>query len=255
MRNLFAMQGMTAVVTGAAGGLGRAMALALAASGCDVAAVDVQEAEETAALLRAEGVRARAYVCDIAERDQVFALAARVGEDFGRVDALINNAGVFQGGPAEEMDFAGDWRRVMRVNVDGTFSMCQAFGRAMLARGAGSIVNIASKSGVVPDTPNKQTAYNVSKAAIIMLTKSLAAEWSPRGVRVNCICPGNFCARPDVPALQPGHPLGEAWKRHIPLGRFGQPEELGGAAVYLCGPAAGYVTGEILLVDGGYTVV
>ena len=177
------------------------------------------------------GVRASAFRRDISHLDQVSALAETMLAEYGRVDMLVNNAGVFQDGPAEGVDFEGDWRRVMDTNVDGTFRMCQAFRRIMIRQGGGNIINMASKSGLFVDVPNKQTAYNTSKAAIIMLTKCLAVEWAPHHIRVNCICPGNLAAHPEKPAYQPGHPYGESWLRNTPMGRFGQPEELAGVAL------------------------
>lgn len=247
------LEGYVSVITGAAGGLGRAMALAFAEAGSHVVVADVkmQAAEETAELLRLKQVEATAIRCDITDRHQVETLAQAVLDQYGKVDVLINNAGVFQGGPAEDMDFSADWRRVMDTNVDGTFHMCQVFGKIMIARGSGSIINIASKSGITVDYPNKTAAYNTSKAAIIMLTRSLAVEWAPYNVRVNCICPGNFVAHPD----KPGHPYREAWLRGTPMGHFGQPEELGGVAIYLASRASSFTTGAVEVVDGGFTLI
>ncbi len=256
MTDLFSLKGKVSVVTGAAGGLGRAMALGLADAGSDVVIADVQSAgaEHTAALVRARGVRSSAYCCDISDRIQVETLARDVLQEYGQVDILVNNAGVFQDGAAEDIDWA-TWRRVMDTNVDGNFHMCQVFGRQMIARGGGSIVNIASKSGIMVDYPNKQAAYNVSKAAVIMLTKSLAVEWAPYNIRVNCICPGNFVAHPENPVLQPGHPYREAWMRNTPMGHFGQPDELVTALLYLASPASSFTTGAVEVVDGGFTII
>jgi NAD(P)-dependent dehydrogenase (short-subunit alcohol dehydrogenase family) len=253
----FSLRGQTSIVTGAAGGLGRALALGLAEAGSNVVVADVNltGATETAALLLDLGVRSSAHICDIADRTGVQTLASQVLREYGRVDVLLNNAGVFQDGPAEDMDYEQDWRRVMDTNVDGTFHMCQVFGRAMIAQGGGCIINIASKSGLTVDYPNKQAAYNTSKAAIIMLTRSLAVEWASRNVRVNCICPGNFVAHADNPVLQPGHPYREAWMRNTPAGRFGQPHELVTVALYLASPASSFTTGAVEVVDGGFTII
>ncbi len=257
MNDLFSLEGYTSIITGAAGGLGRAMALAFARAGSDVIVADIQlpGAEETAAMLRDLGVRSTAVRCDIADPGQVEALAAHVQSEYGRLDVLLNNAGVFQDGPAEDMDFERDWRRVMATNVDGTFRMCQTFGRRMIQQGGGNIINIASKSGLTVDFPNKQAAYNTAKAAVIMLTRSLAVEWAPYGIRVNCICPGNFVAHADNPVLQPGHPYREAWMRNTPMGRFGQPEELVGVAIYLASRASSFTTGAVEVVDGAFTAI
>jgi NAD(P)-dependent dehydrogenase (short-subunit alcohol dehydrogenase family) len=247
MTERFSLKGTISLITGAAGGLGRAMALAFAEAGSNVAVADIQlaGAEETAAMLRERHVRASAFRCDISDQEQVSALAEAILAEYGRIDVLVNNAGVFQDGPAEEMDFEGDWRRVMNTNVDGTFRMCQTFGRIMIRQGGGNIINIASKSGLLVDYPNRQTAYNTSKAAIIMLTRCLAVEWASHNIRVNCICPGNMVAHPDKPAYQPGHPYGETWLRNTPMARFGQPEELAGVALYLASAASSFTTGAV----------
>lgn len=257
MYRKFSLDGSVAIVTGAAGGLGRAMALALAEAGSDVIVADVKREglEESASMARGFGVKSSAVRCDITKPADIQTLADAALREYGKVDVLVNNAGVFQDGSAEDMDFLADWRRVMDTNVDGTFRMCQAFGRIMLKQGRGSIVNISSKSGITVDSPNKQAAYNTSKAAIIMLTKSLAVEWAARGVRVNCICPGNFVANPNIPCLQPGHPYREAWIKATPMGHFGMPEELGGVAVYLASEASSFTTGAVEVVDGGYTII
>ncbi len=253
----FSLEGYVSVITGAAGGLGRAMALAFAEAGSHVVVADINlsGAEQTAEMLRRKQVRASAIRCDIRDHQQVRNLADAVMREYGRVDVLINNAGVFQDGPAEEMDFVADWRRVMDTNVDGTFCMSQVFGKIMIRQGGGNIINIASKSGIMVDYPNKQAAYNTSKAAVIMLTKSLAVEWAPHNVRVNCICPGNFIANPSNPVLQPGHPYREAWLRNTPMGHFGLPEELGGVAIYLASRASSFTTGAVEVVDGGFTLI
>lgn len=253
----FSLEGYVSVITGAAGGLGRAMALAFAEAGSDIVVADTKQsgAIETTQMLRAKGVKATAVCCDICDHQQVRDLADRVLHEYGKVDVLVNNAGVFQDGPAEEIDFIADWRRVMDTNVDGTFYMSQVFGKIMIRQGEGNIINIASKSGIAVDYPNKQAAYNTSKAAIIMLTKSLAVEWAPYNVRVNCICPGNFVANPNNPVLQPGHPYREAWLRNTPMGHFGMPEELGGVAVYLASRASSFTTGAVEVVDGGFTLI
>ena len=257
MLELFSQENNVILITGAAGGLGRSMALAFAQAGGVMAIVDIQlaGAEETADMIHNQGGKARSYQCDISKQKDIEALRQAVYTELGQVDVLVNNAGVFQDGAAEDIDFIGDWRRVMDVNVDGTFLMCQIFGRDMISRKSGCIINIASKSGIMADYPNKQTAYNTAKAANIMLTKSLAVEWAPYGVRVNCICPGNFVARPDNPVFQPGHPYREAWIKNTPMGHFGKPEELSTVALYLASSYSSFTTGAVEVVDGGFTLI
>jgi len=255
--DIFSLKGYVSVITGAAGGLGRAMALALAEAGSHVVVSDVNlpGALSTAEMVREKHVESLALQCDISDPSDVSNLAEESVKHFGKVDVLVNNAGAFQDAAAEEMDFENEWRRVMRTNLDGTFLMSQAFGRIMIKQRKGSIVNIASKSGIMVDYPNKQAAYNTSKAGIIMLTKSLAVEWAPYNVRVNCICPGNFVANPGLPCLQPGHPYREAWLRNTPMGHFGMPDELCGVLIYLASPASSFTTGAAEVVDGGFTII
>ncbi|MGI6004144.1 MAG: SDR family NAD(P)-dependent oxidoreductase [Christensenellales bacterium] len=251
----FSQEGNVTVITGATAGLGRANAIAFAKAGSHVVVADLKAPQETAKRLRAEGVRATALELDIADIASIRKFKDAVYGEYGKVDTLVNNAGVFQVGATLDMDFEEDWRRVMRVNVDGTFRMCQEFGREMVAAKSGNIINIASKSGIMVDYPNPQVAYNVSKAAIIMMTKSLAIEWAPYGVRVNCVCPGNMAAHPQNPMIQKGHPYGDAWIRKIPRGTWGLPAELDTVMLYLASAASSFTTGAVEVVDGGYTLI
>lgn len=247
----FSLAGSVAVVTGAASGLGAAIAVGLAAAGADVALADVDAArlEEVEQQVVAAGRRSLAAAVDVRDAEAVAALERRVARELGPADVLVNSAGVTCRGRAEE--FADDdWERVLAVNLTGTFRCCRAFAAGMLARGSGSVVNVASIAGLV-GLPNT-VAYCASKGGVVALTRALAVEWGPRGVRVNAVAPGTF----DTPLTrgilerEPGF-RAEVESR-MPLGRIGLPEEVVGAVVFLAGPASSLVTGQVLAVDAGF---
>ncbi|MDB5077000.1 MAG: family oxidoreductase [Chloroflexi bacterium] len=252
----FSLQGKVAVVTGGARGLGLEMMGALAEAGAAVVAVDLladqarASAEEVG---KRHGVRAGAWPVDTTDETQVAATFAAIEREFGPIDILVAAAGIVENVAAEDTS-AASWRKIMDVNVNGVFFCAQAAGRSMIGRGSGSIILIASMSGMIVNRPQKQAAYNTSKAAVIMMAKSLAAEWAPRGVRVNALAPGYMrtALTDQVLAGQPG--LREAWEELTPMGRMGTPPELRGSVVYLASDASSYVTGHALVVDGGYTV-
>jgi NAD(P)-dependent dehydrogenase (short-subunit alcohol dehydrogenase family) len=252
----FSLAGRVAVVTGGARGLGLEMMRALARAGADVVALDVLDdlartaAEQTA---RDFGVRARSHRMDVTDAAEVDATIAAIDAEFGRIDVLVAAAGVANLAAAEDMSVAA-WRRVIDINLTGVFLCAQAVGRRMLDRRRGSIILIASMSGQIVNRPQKQVAYNVSKAGVIMLTKSLAAEWAPRHVRVNALAPGYFRTAMTDELLDANKPLRDEWESLIPAGRMGTPSELGGSVVYLASDASSYMTGHTLVVDGGYTV-
>lgn len=244
----FRLDGKTALVTGAAAGIGAAIASAFARKGARIAAVDLDEdgAAETAAALPTDG---RGFRCDVADPDSVRGTVDAVLEAFGRVDVLVNSAGVVQLAPAEELPVTG-WDATIDVNLKGTFLMCQAVGRSMLTSGGGAIVNMASQAGTV--ALDEHVAYCASKFGVIGVTKVLASEWGPRGVRVNTISPTVVLTELGRKAWD--GPRGDALKKLIPTGRFAYPDEIAAAAVYLASDAAGMVNGADLLVDGGYTI-
>jgi NAD(P)-dependent dehydrogenase (short-subunit alcohol dehydrogenase family) len=228
-----------AVVTGAAQGIGRRVAEVLAAEGYALALLDRQPV--TADL---------AWTGDVSSEADVTAFAAAVDERFGRVDVLVNNAGIAFITPLEDMSL-DDWRQVIEVNLTGPFLLCREFGRRMLAAGAGSIVNIASVAGLrgVAD----RAAYNASKHGLIGLTRTLAAEWGGRGVRVNAVCPGWVKTEMDV-ASQAEGAYGDAdITDHVPLGRFAAPDDIAQAVAFLADPAkSAFINGTALSVDGGW---
>ncbi|MBM3190794.1 MAG: glucose 1-dehydrogenase [Chloroflexi bacterium] len=245
----FSLEGRTALVTGAGQGIGRALALALAEAGADVAVADiaVPAVEETAQEIISRGQRALALQADISDGEAVRDMVACVLAEWGQLTIAVNNVGIRRWAPAEAFPLA-DWDAVMNTNLRGTFLCCQAEGREMLARGYGKIINIASMSATIVNHPQTQVAYNASKAAIVHMTRSLAAEWAPRGVRVNCISPG-YTRTPLVQRI-----ANPAWLADIPMGRLAETSDLQGAAVYLAAECSDYITGHNLIVDGGFTL-
>jgi NAD(P)-dependent dehydrogenase (short-subunit alcohol dehydrogenase family) len=244
------LTGKTAVVIGGTTGIGRALVEGLAAAGADVVA-SARRAEEvsaTAKAIKAAGRRTLELTCDVASKASLQTLHDRVVESFGKVDILINCAGRTKRTPTVEVseeEFLG----IIDTNLMGTLRACQVFGRSMMARKYGRIINIASLTSFV--ALQEVAAYGASKAAVAALTKSLAIEWAKHGVTVNAIAPGVFRTALNAKLLDES-PRGQELLMRTPAGRFGKVEELAGAAVYLASDAAAFVTGEILVVDGGF---
>jgi NAD(P)-dependent dehydrogenase (short-subunit alcohol dehydrogenase family) len=262
INELFDLTGKTAVVTGGGSGLGRDMALALARAGANLVVPDLNGAlaEESAAEIRSVGREAVALESDIANPDAVEHCFRTTRERFGGVDILINNAGIAVIGASEDATLA-DWQRVFDVNVTGMFHCCQLAGRLMLEQGHGKIVNIASIYGLVGTdarhyvhrTPitHQGVAYNASKGAVISMTRSLAVEWAPRGVSVNALAPGMMKTIKKRPNLEE-----RTWDNlaeRTPIRRYGSGADLRGAVVFLASPASDFITGHVLVVDGGWT--
>jgi NAD(P)-dependent dehydrogenase (short-subunit alcohol dehydrogenase family) len=248
----FDLTGRTAVVTGSTRGLGRAFARALAEAGANVVIVgrNAAGAAEVERELGALGVGTLVVLADMTVRADIERLLAESAERFGRIDVLVNNAGACIHKPALEVTDA-EWRDVMGVNLDGLWIASQVFGRHMIEAGGGVIVNVGSMSAAIVNRPQWQPAYNASKAAVHHLTRSLAAEWAPHGVRVNALAPG-YMHTDMTPLHEPR--FQRYWIEDTPQQRAGEPEELGGAIVFLASDASSFMTGSVLTVDGGYSV-
>jgi NAD(P)-dependent dehydrogenase (short-subunit alcohol dehydrogenase family) len=248
----FRLTGRVAVVTGASRGIGRALSVALAEAGSDVAVV-VRDTTAAASLLeelKGLGVRAAAFAADVTDSQAMDRVAHDIVAELGKVDVLVNNAGACIHRPA--LDVPDDeWRQVIDVNITGVWNGCQSFGRSMAANGGGSIVNIGSISAMIVNRPQWQPAYNASKAAVHQLTKSLAAEWAPLGVRVNALAPG-YIKTEMAPVDRPE--FRRYWIEDAPMQRYATPQELGPSLVYLASDASSFMTGSILVIDGGYTL-
>ena len=250
--DLFSLSGRTACVTGAGQGLGEGMAIALAEAGANVVLADLnaETAEAVAERIRALGRQALVVPTNVADPAQVQRLAAAATERFGQVDILVNNAGISRRTPSEEMSLQ-DWQAVIDVNLTGVMLCCQAFVKPMLQRGYGKIINTASMSAFIVNRDVPQAPYYASKAGVVMLTKALAAEWAPRHVNVNAIAPG-YILTEFTRALYEDPIRCRQINDRIPAGRWGSPEDLKGAVVFLASRASDYVHGHVLVVDGGW---
>jgi len=248
--SLFSLEGRVAVVTGGTSGIGRALSLGLADAGADViaSARRKEQVEKTADEIEARGRKTLRLSSDVSDRGTLETLLAAALERFGKVDILVNCAGIIKRAPTLDFPEAA-WSNILNTNLTGTLRACQVFGRHMLERGYGRIVNIASLNSFI--ALSEVAAYAASKAGVASLTRSLAVEWSKNGVTVNAVAPGVF--RTDLNAqLLDSTPRGQELLMRTPMGRFGKTEELIGATVYLASDAAAFVTGQVLVVDGGF---
>ena len=253
VHTLFDMSGKVVLVTGGSRGLGLEMAIGCGEAGAAVAITARREswlrtAEEE---IRTRGITCLALTCDVARPEEAQATVAVVVERLGRIDALVNNAGISWGAPADTMPVE-KWRDVLATNATGCFLMSQAAGREMIRAGGGSIINVASVSGLIGTAPEVLDAvgYAASKGAVISLTRDLAVKWARHGVRVNAVAPGFFETRMSEGVVKKaGHTI----EQLTPLGRIGRPDELKGVVLFLASAASSYVTGQVLAVDGGMT--
>ena len=246
----FSLKGKTALVTGSAQGLGKEIALALAKNGASLVLSDIQHPEATAQAVEETGAPWIAVQADITDEDQVRAMAERSASECGKVDILINNAGVSQLSYTATEDLSRtEWETIIGVNLTGTFLACKHVGKKMIAGGGGSIINIATTAGItgVPRAP----AYSASKAGVILLTKSLALEWARYHIRVNAVAP-HYMETPLTEGLRASEKVYAGLVKQIPMGRFGKPSEIAGAVLFLASQASTYTTGTVIVADGGY---
>jgi len=239
-----------AVVIGGTSGIGRAIAHGLAEAGADVVCSSRREEQVETAAVEIEKIGRKTVRCvsDVGDRKSLENLLSETSSSLGKVDILVNSAGITKRAPSLELDDE-DWTAILETNLNGTFRACKVFGKHMIENGYGRIVNIASLSTFVG--LYEVAAYSASKAAVASLTKSLAIEWAKHGVNVNAIAPGVFRTALNEKLLDET-PRGQEFLMRTPMGRFGRVEELAGAAVFLASEAASFVTGEVLVVDGGF---
>lgn len=247
-QSMFDLSGKVAVVTGANTGIGQGVALALAAAGADVAAVGRSSAHDTIAAIEALGRRRLHVLADLSSIEPIDRIVAEVEAGLGPVDILVNNAGIIR--RSDAVDFTeADWDQVVDTNLKSAFFLSQAFGRLMISRKGGKIINIASLLSFQGGM--RVASYTASKSGLAGLTKLLANEWASKGVNVNAIAPGYFVTN-NTEALRQDEGRSREILSRIPAGRWGRPDDLGGAAVFLASPASDYVHGTILPVDGGW---
>ena len=239
-----------AIVTGASRGIGRRVSLALGARGYRIAANDIEALEGTLQELRSTGAEALSVPGDVSDEATVHAMVGAVMDEFGRIDVLVNNAGISAIVPAEETTLEV-WNRTLAVNLTGPFLMCREFGKVMLEEGSGSIVNVSSVAGLLGISD--RAAYNASKHGLIGLSRTLAAEWGGRGVRVNAVCPGWVKTEMDEEDQGAGGYTDADIEGRVPMARFATPEDIARAVAFLADPEqSGFVNGHTLSVDGGW---
>jgi NAD(P)-dependent dehydrogenase (short-subunit alcohol dehydrogenase family) len=244
----FNLSNQIAIVTGGGQGIGFEIAQAMRASGAYlvIAEANASSGEQAAHTLEGDFIQT-----DVTNSSSVKSMVQEVIKKYGKIDCIVNNAGICRNTPSEDVS-DDEWRLVMSVDLDGVFYCCREVGKHMLTRGAGSIVNIGSMSGIISNRPQPQSAYNAAKAGVIHLTKSLAGEWAARGVRVNSISPG-YIGTPMTKLGLETPEWRETWLSSTPMERLGEPFEVAAVAVFLASPASSFMTGSNVVVDGGYT--
>jgi NAD(P)-dependent dehydrogenase (short-subunit alcohol dehydrogenase family) len=250
----FNLKGRVGVITGAAQGIGLACVEALSEAGAHVYIADrnLKVAGQAQAALKAKGFGADVIEMEVTDSRQADAAAARVMKEKGRVDILVCNAGIARSETAAEDVSDEHWLNVIDINLNGVFWCCRAFGRPMLAAGRGSIVTIGSMSGFIVNKPQAQSYYNASKAGVHHLTKSLAAEWGARGVRVNSVAP-TYINTPLTAFAKTNKAMYDTWMEMTPMGRMGEPDEIAAVVLFLASDASSLMTGSIVQADAGYT--
>jgi len=248
----FSLDGQVALVTGGGQGIGRAFAHALGEAGCKVAVADLvlERAETVARELKDKDISSIAIQVDVSVKKEAEAMVEKAVSHFGDLHIACNNAGVVFLSDSEKTS-EEEWHKTMGVNLNGVFFCCQAEANHFLQKGYGRIINTASISASIVNHPQKQVAYNASKAAVVHLTKTLGAEWAERGITVNCISPGYVDT--DLTKTEAFIPLRKVWIRDTPMQRLANVEDLTGAVIYLASPLASYTTGLDMIIDGGFT--
>jgi NAD(P)-dependent dehydrogenase (short-subunit alcohol dehydrogenase family) len=249
--DLFKISGKTAIVTGGGRGLGEQIAIGLAEAGANVVVCSrkLEACEQVKEKLEQLGVKSLALKCDVTNPEDVQRVVQTTVDEFGQIDILVNNSGVTWGAPVEEMPLEA-WQKVINVNVTGTFLMSQAVGKVMIKQRSGKIINIASVAGLGGTNPEilNTIGYNTSKGAVITFTKDLAVKWGRYGIHVNAVAPGFFPTKMSKVVLEQ---VGQKVLQNTPLGRFGGEDDLKGAVLFLASPASDFVTGALIVVDGG----
>jgi len=251
-KKLFNLEGKIAIVTGGSKGLGKEMIMAFADAGANVviADMDVETGKDVELEVRKKGVDSLVVKTDVGDVNQIEELVKRTVAQFKRIDILVNNAGIVNNYPAEELSIK-DWDDVVKIDLSAVFYCSKIVARQMISQNKGTIINTASMSGLIVNTPQPQAHYNAAKAGVIQLTKSLAAEWAKYNIRVNSISPGYMGTEMVKRVLSQ---YGKYWLPLIPMGRVGEPSEIRGPALFLASEASSYVTGSNIVMDGGYTV-
>jgi gluconate 5-dehydrogenase len=252
----FRLDGKRALITGGSRGFGRVIALALAEAGADVVLVarDQERLRRTALEVEERRRSARTYVADLGKPAECEALCSRVLDEAAPIDILVNNVGGRNLDVAVEKQTLESWQTFVDLNLTHCFICTRTIGGAMLDRGEGRVINIASISGLVANRGIGGRHYETTKAAVLHFTRASAADWAPRGVTVNAICPGLFMTEPNVVWSKKHPEVINTFVNAVPMGRTGEPEEIGPLAVYLASPASSYVTGAAFVIDGGYTL-
>jgi 2-dehydro-3-deoxy-D-gluconate 5-dehydrogenase len=249
MNQLFDLNGKIALVTGASRGLGKAMAVGLTKAGAKVVVADILDTTETVNEIKKLGNESISVKVDVSRKEDITTMVEQATKKFGRIDILINNAGIVRSAPAESMS-EKDWDDVIKINLKGEFLVAQEVGKQMIKQKSGKIINIASVAGQFGSA--QSASYSASKAGVILMTKTLAIEWAKYNIRVNAICPGVFITSMTDAFLE-DKAFMQMIKTRVPLARYAEPNELVGTVIYLASKASDYMTGHTLVIDGGWT--